>query len=392
MPTNRRAHLLSVAAVLACSVTVTVLAQDKRASKPNAVRVYVGTYTDAGSKGIYRLRLDLATGALSPEGEPTPAVNPSFLALHPSRRFLYAVSEVGGKPEESGAVSAFAVDAQTGSLTLLNQQPSGGAGPCHISLDTAGRNLLVANYGGGTVAALPIGTDGRLGPPASVIRHQGQSVNASRQKAPHAHFIAVDAANRHALAADLGLDKVLVYRFDASKGTLVPNDPPAAVLAPGAGPRHLAQHPNGRRVYVANELLSTVTVFDYDAARGSLTEKQTLSSLPADFKGTSYPAEIVVSPDGRFLYISNRGHDSIGIFRIDGTSGQLTLVGHEPTQGNWPRNFAIDPTGAFLLVANQRADNVVVFRIDAASGRLAPVGTSVRISHPACVRMTTLSD
>ena len=358
---------------------------------PRAVRVYVGTYTDGASEGIYQLRLDLATGALSREGAPTKAVNPSFLALHPSGRFLYAVNEVGERRgDPGGAVSAFAVDPRTGALRFLNTQPSGGAAPCHITVDKEGRNVLVANYGGGSVAVLPLLADGRLRTASTVVLHEGKSVNPERQQGPHAHSITLDPGNAFALAADLGMDKVLGYRFDGRQGTLSATLP--ASLPPGSGPRHLAFHPDGRRAFVINELLSTVTAFDYDSGTGALSERQTISTLPAGFQGANFTAEVVVHPDGRFLYGSNRGHDSVAIFAIDAASGRLSPAGHRSTRGNWPRHFAIDPTGAYLLAANQRSDSVVVFRIDRATGQLEPVGAPFALPRPVCLRMVALPD
>jgi 6-phosphogluconolactonase len=380
---------LLAAAVLLLAGSALALA----AAPPRAVRVYVGTYTagDSTSKGIYRLRLDLLTGALSEEGPPTKTVNPSFLALHPNGRFLYAVNEVGERREDTGgAVSAFAVDARTGALRLLNTQPSGGAAPCHLTVDKAGRNVLVANYAGGSVAVLPIAPDGQLRPAATVVQHEGKSVNADRQTGPHAHSITLDSDNTFALAADLGIDKVLAYRFDTARGTLTAGAP--VPLAPGSGPRHVAFHPDGRRAYVINELLSTVTAFDYDRATGGLSERQTVSTLPADFKGANFTAEVVVHPEGKFLYGSNRGHDSIAIFAIDPATGKLTPAGHRPTQGQWPRNFAIDPTGTFLLAANQRSDSIVVFRIDRATGQLQEEGKPFPLPQPVCLRMVALPD
>lgn len=350
--------------------------------------VFVGTYTRGESKGIYVYRMDLASGKLTPAGVGPEIANPSFLAVHPSSRFLYAVNEVGNfAGEKSGAVSAFSIDRKTGRLTLLNQQPSGGAGPCHLVVDSAGKNVLAANYGGGSVAVLPVRDDGRLASPTAFVQHEGSSVNPRRQRGPHAHAIVLDAANRFALAADLGLDKILVYRFDGAKGTLVPNDVPSASVAPGSGPRHFAFHPGGRYAYVINELSSTVTAFRYNARRGTLETFQTVSTLPEGFQGDNTTAEVMVSRCGKFLYGSNRGHDSIVIFAIDQQSGRLTLVGHEPTQGETPRNFNIDPTGTYLLAANQGSDTLVVFRIDSDTGRLRPTGNVLSVPKPVCVEM-----
>jgi 6-phosphogluconolactonase len=355
-------------------------------SNGGAVRVYVGTYTSAESKGIYRLRLDLATGTLTPEGEPTEVVNPSFLALHPSGRFLYAVNEVGDEPREGGgSVSAFAVDRQSGALTLLNQQPSRGAGPCHISLDKEGRFVLVANYSGGSVSVLPVQPDGRLGAATGFVQHEGHGVNPRRQERPHAHSINLDPAGRFAVVADLGLDELRLYRFEPVKGTLALHG--AAHLAPGAGPRHFCFHPNGRYGYVINEIYSTITAFVYDAAAGALSELQTVSTLPRGSEECNDTAEVAVRADGRFLYGSNRGHDSLAIFAIDPATGKLRSVGDQPTLGKTPRNFAIDPTSAYLLTANQNSNTVVAFRIDPESGGLTPVGSPVHIPHPVCLQM-----
>lgn len=376
-------------ATLALSLALVVPAPLGRVEAAGkTVTVYVGTYTTGTeSKGIYRFTLDLDTGQLTPAGEPAAAANPSFLAFHPNGRFLYAVGEVRDFEPNAGAVSAFAIDPKTGALTLLNQQSSKGSGPCHLSLDKDGKNVLVANYGGGSVAVLPLQADGRLKTSSTFLQHLGSSVNPRRQAAPHAHSINLDPASRFALVADLGLDKVFVYRFDAGQGALLPHDPQSFKTAPGAGPRHLAFRPGGAHAYVINEMTSTVTALRWDAANGELTEIQTLSTLPEGFAGDNSTAEVVVSPDGKFLYGSNRGHDSLAIFSIDQGSGKLTAVGHQPTLGKTPRNFAVDPTGAYLLAANQNSDTLAAFKIDRASGRLTPVGAPVSVPRPVCVRM-----
>jgi 6-phosphogluconolactonase len=358
----------------------------KPAAKGNDALVYIGTYTGPKSKGIYVCRLNLGTGAMTPLGLAAEADNPSFLAIHPSHRFLYAASETGtfaGK--KSGAVNAFAIQ-ETGKLTPLNQQPSGGAGACHLVVDKTGKDVLVANYDGGSVSVIPIHEDGKLGEPTAFIQHEGSSVDKERQEGPHAHSINLDAANRFAFAADLGLDKVLVYRFDPAKGTLLANDPPSVSVKPGAGPRHFAFHPGGRYAYVINEMHSTVTAFSYDPARGVLKELQTISTLPENFKGENSTAEVQVHPSGRFLYGSNRGHDSIAVFAIDPGKGTLRLVEQRSTQGKTPRNFGIEPSGQYLLAANQDSSSVVVFRIDPQSGRLSPAGPVVEVPSPVCVK------
>jgi 6-phosphogluconolactonase len=353
---------------------------------PAALWAYIGTFTAKGSKGIYRFELDPASGKLTSQGLAGETTAPFFLALHPNHRFLYAVNEVNDfHGKKSGAVSAFAIDARTGKLTLLNQQPTGGAGPCHLVVDKQGKHLLVANYGGGSVCVLPIETDGRLGAATAFVQHQGTSVNPQRQEGPHAHCVLLDPANRFVLVADLGLDRILVYRYDAARGKLTPNNPPGVAAAPGAGPRHLAFHPNGRYVYAINEINSTMTAYAYDGDRGVLTPLQTVSTLPAGFTGNNSGAEVQVHPSGRFLYGSNRGCDSIAIFAIDPGTGKLRSVGQQGSHVKTPRNFAIDPTGTALVVANQDGDSLVVFRIDAGTGELRPSGPVVAAPMPVCV-------
>ncbi|MGQ9648787.1 MAG: lactonase family protein, partial [Phycisphaerae bacterium] len=330
--------------------------------------------------------LDTRSGELKSLGLAAEVASPSFLALHPKGRFLYAVGELNEfQGKKAGAVSALAIDAQTGKLTLLNQQPSGGQGPCHVTVDPTGKWVLTANYTTGTVAALPIDNEGRVGEPISIIQHIGSGPNAKRQQGPHAHSINLDPAGRFAFAADLGADKVFIYRFTADEGLQAANDPPFAQIAPGSGPRHFAFHPTGRFAYVINELASTITAFSYDAARGGLKELQTISTLPAGFAGENFTADIHVHPNGRFLYGSNRGHDSIAIFSIDPNSGCLTARGHEPTGGQWPRNFAIEPSGRWLLAANQKSNNVVEFAINSQTGLLAPTGRALQTPSPVCL-------
>jgi 6-phosphogluconolactonase len=370
--------------LLAALAAVAATAVAAPAVKPGPLTVYVGTYTDGTSRGIYRLAFDPATGAMT---EPVLAVetkNPSFLALHPSGRFLYAAGEVSSfEGAKTGMVSAFAIDPKTGDLTLLNQQASGGPGTCHLVVDKTGRNLLVANYGGGTVAALPIEADGRLKTASSVRAHEGSGPNKGRQEKPHAHGIYLDAAEHFALSPDLGADRIFVYRFDAAKGTLEPHG--AAPLAPGSGPRHLAFHPSGKYVYVINELLSTVTVLSYDAEKGELATLQTTSTLPAGFPGTSWTAEVAVSPDGRFVYGSNRGDDSLAVFAVDARTGRLTSAGFAPVGGKTPRHFTIDPTGGFILAAHQGSGTIAVLRLDPATGMPSLQGSPVKVDKPVCL-------
>lgn len=350
--------------------------------------MYVGAYTEQGStsKGIYVYRYTSGTGQVESIGLAAQSTNPSFLAVHPNHRFLYAVNEVGNyKGEKSGAVSAFSIDHATGKLTLLNEVASKGAGPCYISVDKTGKYVFVANYDGGSIAVFPVLEDGKLGEASAFVQHTGHGTNPQRQEAAHAHSIDPSPDNRFAIVDDLGLDETLVYKFDSTKGSLTANDPPFAKAAPGAGPRHCALAPNGKFAYVINEMGSTISVFQYDAARGELNPLQTISSLPKDFSGHNDAAEIAVHPSGKFLYASNRGHDSIAVYSIDADKGTLTLVQDVPTKGVSPRHFAIDPTGTRIFAENEKSDNIVVFRLDPKTGRLTPTGKVLDISQPACL-------
>ncbi len=346
--------------------------------------VYFGTYTsgESESKGIYAYRFDAADGKLSSLGLAAETQNPSFLAIHPNRRFLYSVSELSG----AGAVSAFKINKMTGKLELLNTVSAKGGGPCHLNVDRTGKMLVVANYGGGSVTAFPVQSGGRLGEASSFIEHQGASVNPERQKGPHAHSVNFSLDNRFVVAADLGLDKLFVYRADPKKATIEENDPPFAKVKPGSGPRHFTFHPSGRYAYVINELFSTVTAFRYDSERGAMDEVQTIATLPEGFEEENFTAEIRIHPSGKFLYGSNRGHDSIAVFSIDQAAGKLTALERVSTRGQTPRNFEIDPSGKFLFAANQGTGNVVVFKIDPATGRLSPAGEPLKIPSPVCVR------
>jgi 6-phosphogluconolactonase len=355
--------------------------------------VYVGTYTQEGStsKGIYAYGFDQDTAKITSLGVAAETINPSFLAVHPNHRFLYAVNEVGNyKGQKSGAVSAFAIDHATGKLTLLNQVASKGADPCYITVDKTGKYVLVANYTGGSIAVFPVLEDGRLGEASAFIQHTGHGANPERQEGPHAHSIDLSPDNRFAIVDDLGLDETLVYKFDSTKGSLASNDPPFTKADPGAGPRHFALHPNGKFAYVVNEMQSTVSVFNYDGAPGVLRPLQTISTFPKDFTAHNDDAEIEVHPSGKFLYASNRGHDSIAVFAIDANKGTLTLIEYAPTKGQTPRSFEIAPGGSLLFAANEKSDNIVVFKVDAQTGRLTPTGKVLDVVEPVCVKFVPI--
>jgi 6-phosphogluconolactonase len=368
---------------------------DAMADKP---LVYVGTYSEpilfgtgqvlqGQGKGIYAFHLDAEAGALVPQGITAGVRNSSYLAFDPARRFLYCVNEFKEfEGEASGAVSSFRIDPQTGALAFLNMKASRGTDPCHLIVDATGRNLLIANFASGSVCVLPVGPDGTLGDASDFKQHIGSSVDPKRQAGPHAHAVAIDNGNRFAFVPDLGLDKVVIYRFDPASGRLEANDrQPWIATAPGAGPRQLVFHPSGQFAYLINELNSTMTAYRYDPESGVLDEFQTLPTLPADFTGHSTCAEVQIHPSGRYLYGSNRGHDSIVIYALDG-EGRMSLVGHEGTRGKIPRNFEVSPDGRFLAAANQDSNNVVMFRIDAETGKLAATGNVVEAGTPICVR------
>jgi 6-phosphogluconolactonase len=369
--------------LLAFSIVAQSLAEDT----PEKMLVYIGTYTGPKSKGIYLYELTMKDGSLRPLGLAAETASPSFLAIHPNKKFLYAVGEVANfQGKSAGAVSAFAIQ-EDGKLRPLNSQTSGGGGPCHLSVDSTGQNVLLANYGGGSVEVVPIAPDGSLKTPSAFIQHHGSSADKSRQGEPHAHSINLDKSNKFAVAADLGTDELFVYRFDAAKGSLNPNQPPSTKLKPASGPRHFAFHPSNRYAYAINELNCTLSAMQFDAVQGTLTEIQNISTLGATpFQRGFSTAEVQVHPTGRFVYGSNRGHDSIVGFRVNEADGKLTYLENESTQGKTPRNFGIDPTGQYLIAANQGSDSLVVFRIHPASGDLHPTGIKVEAPTPVCVK------
>jgi 6-phosphogluconolactonase len=358
------------------------------ASSLDGSLLYVGTYTEAGrADGIHLVRMDPRSGSLRRVGSVDAGPNPSFLAIHPTGRFLYAVNEVESfRGGSTGAVSAFDISAKTGALTRRNEQPSQGGAPCYVSVDRSGQVALVANYASGTVALLPIQADGSLAPASHVEHHSGRGPDAERQEAAHAHCIITDPSNRFALAADLGVDRVFLYRLDIKGRSLHHAEGGDAVMRPGAGPRHIAFHPTLPLVFVANELDSTVAVLRFDAEAGRLSRLQTHSTVPERWAGNNYPADIHLESSGHTLYVSNRGHNSIAVFSVGKSTGALALEQVLSTEGDWPRNFSLDPTGRWLLVANQRSGSVIVFSRDRESGRLTPTRQRLAIPSPVCLR------
>ena len=378
MTRDRRTLALALAALSMTATPSTTPAADPL--------VFVTAFAPGEKGGIHAYTFNTETGTLKPLLRTAGVENPFFLALSPDRKFLYSIhaKEFSGKEDEH--VAAFEIIGRTGELKFLNRQSAKGTAACYLDVDRTGKTVLVANYTSGSVAALPVRADGSLGEPASYFQHEGSSVNRERQKEPHAHCIVVSPDNKYAYAADLGTDQILCYKLDPATAKLTPNQPPFAKAPAGAGPRHLTFHPNGKCVYVINELQNSVTVFDYDAGTGTLTEKQTIPTLPDDFKGTSYCADVKITPDGRYLYGTNRGHDSIAIFMI-GDDGRLSLVAIEPSRGKGPQNLAITPDSQWLLCANMPGNNVAVFRLDGKTGRLKPTGEPVSQTGPSCIML-----
>jgi 6-phosphogluconolactonase len=385
-PSRREFLAASALGLVGIASRVTDLAESG-ASRSDDELLYVGTYTEGDrSKGIHLVRMDTRSGELRLVRSVNAGPNPSFLTIHPNGRALYAVNEIderNGRP--TGAVVAFAIASDTGELTRLNEQLSKGGGPCYVSVDRSGRAVLVANYGGGNVALLPIKAGGGLSAATNVAQHHGRGPNAERQQSPHAHCLVADPSNRFALAADLGIDRVLVYRLDVNGGSLHHVKGGDAILHPGAGPRHLVFHPRLPLVFVASELDSTVTTLRFDSESGALSMLNARSTLPDGWTGASYSADIHLAPSGRTLYVSNRGHNSIAVFSVEDSTGALVLEQTVPTEGDWPRNFSVDPTGRWLLVANQRSGSVVVLARDEESGRLTSTGQQLAVATPACL-------
>ncbi len=371
------------------------------ASEPEAVEepetasgqqylAYFGTYTkgDDAGKGIYAYRFDSGSGTMTEIGVAAEVTNPSFIAIHPNNKYLYAVTEAGGG---EGAVSAFAIDHETAKLTLLNQVASVGSGPCHLNVDATGKMLAVANYGSGSTSSFQVNADGSLSELVTLIQHEGSSVDERRQKGPHGHSVNFSPDNRFVITADLGTDQLYVYKADPATGKIEPNDPPSGKVKPGGGPRHFTFHPSGKYCYAINEMGNTVTAFNWDAAAGTMEETQMISTLPDGYSETTHTAEVRAHPSGKFLYGSNRGHDSIAVFSIDQATGKLTTVEQTSTQGKAPRNFNLDPSGKYLFAENQNSNTVVTFAIDEATGKLTPTGQVLDVPRPVCLRWVPLS-
>ena len=357
--------------------------------------VYFGTSTNAknGSKGVYVSRFNTATGELTEPQLATEAGNPGFLAIHPSKKYLYAcgdVTKADGK--KAGGISAFGIDKGSGKLTLINQAATAGAGPCHVSVDKTGKVATIANYGSGSISSYAIKEDGSVSPEVSFFQHEGSGADPKRQAGPHAHSVNFSPDNRFAFACDLGLDKVLIYKVDTASGKLTPNDPPFAKTPAGGGPRHLAFHPSGKFVFVNNEMGMSETVFAYDAEKGALTEVETVSTLPEADRGKKglSTAESVAHPNGRVVYVSNRTHDTIAVFACDPATGKLTLLQNVPVEGKIPRNICLDPTGKWLIAAHQDSATAALFKVDQDSGKLTFTGTKVNVPGSICVRFLAL--
>lgn len=349
--------------------------------------VYVGTYTSKGSDGIYVYKLNMANGELTRLHSVKDVENPSFLAIDPAGGYVYAVHELNNyQGKRTGAVRSFKIDPQTWDLTYLSEQPSYGEHPCQVTTTPDGKFVLLANYTSGSVSMFPT-KEGMIQAASDTAQHVGGGPNTGRQEGPHAHSVTISPDGRFAYAADLGNDKIYIYDLKKQPGILTPANPPFVRTAPGAGPRHFAFHPNGKFAYIITELKSTITAFAYNSDSGALKEIETVSTLPPDFSGESFCADIHITPDGRFLYGSNRGHNSLAIFKIDAASGKLQSVGFQSTLGEWPRNFAIDPTGTWLLAANKNSDNIVVFRIHKKTGELEATGAEAHVSMPTCIKI-----
>ncbi len=377
--------ILQILLLASISSPIMLVAAPRNPQLASSYFVYVGTYTGPKSKGIFAYRYDPKTGHYTSMGVVAEVKNPSWVITDPHHRFLYAVTEAGNDGKVHGSISSYAIDPKTGALKFLNKVDSGGGGACHLVVDQTGKILFVANYGSGSVASFALNADGSIGNQTGFDQHSGSSVNPERQQGPHAHAVVLSPDNRFLIVPDLGTDQVKIYRVDTAKSSFTPNDPAFVSVKAGLGPRHFTFGPSGKFAYLLCEMGSSVVTFSYDAAKGSLTPLQTISNLPPGFTGEDNSAEIEVDRSGRFLYASNRGHDSITVYAIDPAKGTLTKVQVQPTNGNIPRNFAIDPTGKFLLAANQKSDSIVILAIDPKNGQLKPTGQTLDVPAPVSI-------
>ena len=361
-------------------ILLAILAMPSFAAEPI---VFISAFASGEKAGIHAFRFDADKGKLKPLNRTVGVSSPFFIVLSPDRRFLYSIDEFGGK---DNFVAAFRIKGRDGHLQPINRQNTGGKASCYIDVDPTGQSVLVANYSSGNVASLPVTNEGSLGEAASFFQHSGSSIDPQRQTGPNAHCFVVSPNGKHALAADLGIDKIMIYTLDSAQAKVAPNvAQPFVKFTPGSGPRHLTFHPNGKLVYVINELANTITVFDWNPTDGTLKEKQTIATLPKDFTGKSYTADLKITPDGKHLYGTNRGHDSLASFRIS-DDGTLSLLTIQPSGGKGPQNLLITPDGKWLLCANMPGNNVVVFQIDSASGSITPKGEPVEVPMPSCIR------
>lgn len=354
---------------------------------PRKYLAYIGTYTAGSSEGIYAMSVDAATGTMELKGLAAKVENPSYLAIDSNNRFLYTVMETDSyKDTPGGAVGAYSISPQTGELTFLNHQSTKGKIPCHISTDRSNNYLFAANYRDGTVSLFPLNEDGSLRSVSSIIKHQGSGPNKERQEQPHTHYVTLTPEENYLCAVDLGMDQIVVYRFDPTAGTLSHDAGRSVNIHPGAGPRHIDFHPSGRFAYLVNELSSDIVAMEYSPEDSALIQRQTVSSLPLGYTGSSSGAAIHISPDGNYLYASNRGHDSIAAFRIDAHTGKLEFIGHFSTLGHFPRDFSLDPSGKFLYAANQHSDSIVAYAVHPESGCLEPLGQTISVPSPVCIK------
>ena len=373
-----RIHFYNVVLTVLCSLVFTLSPAFAQDNGGEAHRVYIGTYTGGGSEGVYLLNFDAKTGDIEVEGLAVETGSPSYLVQHPSLPIIYAAAS-------NDSIRGFTMDPQSGKLSLINEQPTGGKGPCHVDISPDGKRVVASNYSSGSIGVVAVDETGALGESVAFFQHKGSSANTSRQEGPHAHSANFGPMGKYFVAADLGTDELRIYQYDQQSGQVLPHHHPVTSTAPGAGPRHFCFHPNHKFAYVVNELDNTVTGYTWDMIKGTLNPIQTIGTLPEDFTEQNSTAHITVHPSGKYLYASNRGHDSIAVYGINQDTGELTARGQTSTKGKTPRNFAVDPTGQFLLAANQSTNDVVVLKINQEDGTLSSTGKKVSVTNPVCV-------